>query len=292
MIVKLHISAWKGRVKDDRVTAKTNLDHGATSEAGVYNKHLLAKKHTLAIQQAESNARAFHMKHTLPWKDGGDRLLPSKNFMRYNRGMRDLKQKFENAVSTFINQYPVLVQDAKQVLGSMYKAAEYPSQAEIDKYFRFFTDIQPVPVSGDFRVELNEQEIEKIKRQIDETNTKSQEAAMENLWHRIHGAVKAMADGMADEIDPITNKIVKKGRVFDSYVNNLKELTDILPDLNITDDPKLNEMAQEVKDALTMHSPGTLRKDSALKNDTAKKADEILQRMSGFTGIGGGSNVI
>jgi hypothetical protein len=287
MIVKLHISAWKGRKKDDRVTAKTNLDHGAKDGAGVYHKHLLAKKHLASVQQAESAARAFHQRNTLPWKDGGDRLLPSKNFLRYNKGMRDLKQRFENAVAKFLNQYPSLVTDAKQVLGSMYQKTEYPNTTEIEDYFKFFTDIEPVPVADDFRVQLNELEVKKIKKEIEDRNIRDQKEANKDLWQRIYSGVKAMADGMSDETDA-TGKILKKGRVYDAYVNNLKSLAEILPDLNIDDDPNLNKMAKEVKDSLTQHTPGQLRKDATLKQDTAQKAQEIIDKMAGYTGLGGG----
>ena len=289
MIVKLHISAWKGRKKDDRVTAKTNLDHGAQDGAGVYHKHLLARKHLADIQRAESEARSFHMRNTLPWKDGGDRLLPSKNFLRYNKGMRDLKQKFENAVAKFLNQYPKLVTDAKQLLGSMYHKNEYPNQTEIEDLFRFFTDIRPVPVSGDFRVELSENEVKKIKDQIDRSNENSRKEAMKDMWAKLYAPVKAMAEGMADEVDINNGKITKKGRVYDSYVDNLKEITDILPDLNVDDDDDLNKMVQEVRNTLTQNTPGQLRKDPGLKNDTAQKAQDIMDKMSGFTGMGGGS---
>jgi len=288
MIVKLHISAWKGRMKDDRVTAKTNLDHGAKSGAGVYHKHLLTKNHLAAVQRAESEARSFHMRNTLPWKDGGDRLLPSKNFLRYNKGMRDLKQKFENAVAQFLNQYPTLVTNAQNTLGSMYRKSEYPTQVEIEALFRFFTDIQPVPVSGDFRVELNDSEVKKIKNQIDEINKRSQKEAMKDLWMKLFNPVKAMAEGMADEVDINSGKVTKKGRVYDAYVENLKELTEVLPDLNIDKDENLDKMIQEVRDRLTQNTPGQLRKDPVLKNDTAQKAQDIMSKMSGYAGIGGG----
>jgi len=288
MIVKLHISAWKGRMTDKEVTTKTNTDYGASSKAGVYNKFLISKDELAKIQLAESNARKFHMDMTLPWKDGGDRMLPAKNFMRYNKGMRDRKQKFDSAVTTFLNQYPVLITSAQQVLGSMYKKAEYPTPSHMQTLFRFFTDIQPIPVSGDFRVELNQHEIAKIKKDIDESNKKSNEDAMTHLRNRLYDAVKTMANGMRTKLDQ-DGKILKKGRVFDSYVDNIRELTKILPDLNIDDDQVLNDLAIEISDTLAAHTPGQLRQDAALKKETVETADDIMARMDGYMGLGGGA---
>ena len=79
MIVKLHISSWKGQIKDMTATRKTQSAHNAATGSGIYNKFLVAKSHLRAVQTAENDARRFHIKNTVPWNDGGDRLLPAKN---------------------------------------------------------------------------------------------------------------------------------------------------------------------------------------------------------------------
>jgi len=292
MIVKLHISAWKARIADKDVTEKTNKDHMATNDAGIYNKFLVAKKHLSDIQKSESDARSYHMKNTLPWKDGGDRLLPAKNFQTYSQGMRERKQKFEAAVHQFINQYPVLVTNAKNTLGNMYDKAEYPTPGSIEELFKFHTDVHPVPVADDFRVELSEHEVSKIKKDLNASNAKNNANAMKNLWDQLHGVVKTMANGMKDVIDPVTKKITKKGRVFDSYIENINDLVEILPNLNIDDDQKLNDMADEIKITLTANTPGQLRKDPQLKNDIAEEAQKVVDKMTGFMGAGGGQGAI
>jgi len=285
MVVKLHISAWKGRMTDKTVTESTNAAHGAADGAGHYNKNLISKTKMREMVSAESAARAFHMTQTLPWKDGGERLLPAKNFQRYSKGMRDKKQEFAVAVQKFINQYPILMQDARHELGQMYNPNEYPAAADIDALFNFYTDIQPVPTAGDFRVELNQHEVTKIKKDIEKSNEEQQAKAMESIWHRLHTRVKEMAEGMKDIVDE-KGVVTKRGRVYDTYVKNLAELTEILPDLNITEDENLNNMAQEIKDALTAHTPGQLRKDAQLKNDVAATAEDIMDKMNGYMGAG------
>ena len=273
MIVKLHISSWKGQVKDLTVTEATQSSHGAEKGSGVYNKFLIPKKNLAELQAAESKARSFHQKMTLPWNDGGDRLLPSKNFMKYNSGMRNNKQAFETAVSKFCAQYPLLISEAYKVLGKMYTKFEYPQPSFIKEKFAFFTDYTPVPDSGDFRVDMEKIDRDKIKKDLDERNRESHKDAMQDLWNRLYTVVETMAKGLSG------------GKVYDAYVDNITELTELLPDLNIADDQALNDMAKEIRDSLTAHTPGQLRKDKKLKADTAAGAQALLAKMGGANAV-------
>jgi len=274
MIVKLHISSWKGQIKDLSATRKTQTIQNAASGTGIYNKFLVSKNHLRAIQTAENDARRFHIKNTVPWNDGGDRLLPSKNWLKYSKGMRSHKNKFEVAVGKFCSQYPLMITEAKKLLGNMYNKSEYPDPNYIKNRYAFFTDMTPVPVSGDFRVEMEAADKEKIKKELDKKNIRSHEQAMTDLWERLYNAVKIMADGMSGT----------KGKVYDAYVKNIEDITDILPDLNINEDQKLNEMAKEVRHTLAAHTPGQLRKDKNLKQDTAEKAKIIANKLDGMMG--------
>jgi len=277
MIVKLHVSSWKGQQHDGVVTSKTQTAHGAKHGSGVYNKFLIAKKHVQDIQRAENEARKFHIAMTLPWNDGGDRLLPSKNYLKYSKGMRGLKQKFEVAAGKFAQQYPAMITEAKNLLGSMYNKNDYPAPSYIGDKFAFFTDITPVPSSGDFRVDMEKADRDQIKQELDEKSERSHEQAMADLWERLFNVVKPMAEGMAGS----------KGKVYDSYVKNIEELTDILPDLNIANDQSLNEMSDEVRDLLTANTPGQLRKDKKLKASTAATAAKMMDKIGIMSGGGG-----
>ena len=274
MIVKLHISSWKGQIKDLKVTSKTQLVYGASTGSGVYNKFLVAKRHLKDVQTAENDARRFHIKNTVPWNDGGDRLLPAKNWLKYSKGMRSQKAKFEVAVGKFCSQYPLIITNANKFLGTMYYKHEYPDPNFIKDRFAFFTDMTPVPVSGDFRVEMEEADKKRIKEELDDKNVRSQEQAMTNLWERLYNAVKTMADGISGD----------KGKVYDAYIKNIEELTEILPDLNITNDQKLNDMSHEIRHTLTAHTPGQLRKDKRLKKETADKAGAMMNKLDGMMG--------
>lgn len=279
MIAKLHIKSWSGRKIDEQVSIKTCTDMNAKTDAGRFSKMLVPKTALQPVSQAENEVRRFHFSMTVPWEDGGTRALPAKNYLRYTNGMRSRKLKFDTEVTKFINQYPTLKGNAPKELGNMYKTDEYPSTGEMKTLFGVYTEIKPLPTADDFRVNLDELEVHKIKKELNEQNKKDQEAAMKNIWHRLYEVVETMANGMRSVNG-------KNGKVYDSYFENIEKLTEILPDLNIMDDEALNDMCREVKNNLGNYSPSQVRKDPKLKAQIVETADDIMNKMGSFMGMG------
>ena len=67
----------------------------------------------------------------------------------------------------------------------------------------------------------------------------------------------------------------------DSVVTNLVKLVDVLPKLNVTGDPELERLAAQVRASLLV-DPQELRKSEAIRNETAKTASAICDRMAAF----------
>lgn len=61
----------------------------------------------------------------------------------------------------------------------------------------------------------------------------------------------------------------------------MQEIAGIAPKLNLTDDPKLNEFAKEME-ALVKFSPDTLRKSEGSRKEAATKAQELMDKLSGY----------
>jgi hypothetical protein len=55
-------------------------------------------------------------------------------------------------------------------------------------------------------------------------------------------------------------------------VHNLTELLDVLPGLNICNDPDLKQIAADARQSLTVFDPKELRKDKRLRADAAAEA--------------------
>lgn len=271
MLVSLKITEFSARKTDKAVTDEINQNKNASKDAGRYSKQLIPKKHLKSLISVRSEARAFHSENTLPWGDGV-RILPASNYWEYTKTMQDIKARFEAEADKFCKLYPALRAEAKEMLGDMYADEDYPPSVE-DR-FSFDVAIMPLPDVNDFRIELGTEEQERIKTDIQARLHDAQVEATRDLWNRLHEIIKKASD-----------KLNSDGSIFrDSLIGNISELVELLPRLNVTNDKELNEAAQKIKAELTVHTPEEIRKDAQLRKDVARKADDILEAMSGYIG--------
>ncbi len=274
MLVKLTISQWTGRKKDKKITRETNSFYGADPSSGYYSKSLIAKDAIKVIQQTVNAARKFHYENTLPWGDSGERLLPAKNYFDYTRSMREFDREFDSVVRRFISVYPSLITEAEYRLNKMFDSADYPDVHQVEQRFNFTTEITPVPSVEDFRVSLAQGEVETIKHQMEVQLQKAQANAMEDLWNRLYDVVNKMA-----------GKLHEKDGIFrDSLVGNITALVNILPKLNVSDDPDLERLRCEVEQKLCRYTPDDLRKNPRAKQTAAFEANAILETMESYMG--------
>lgn len=266
MLAALSIAQWSARKHDKTVTAEVDTAHGA-KDAGRYNKLLVAKESLEPVNQIASAARAHLYKVTLPWGENGERLLPAALFFEFSQSMKSFGDEFNTRVKAFAAIYPSLVQDARQRLGTLYDAADYPQTWEIVDKFTFKIDISPVASADDFRVQLNQDYVDGIKADITQRMEARQTEAVKECWTRVRKVVTNMHERLKDE------KAVFK----DSLIGNARSLIDILPALNLTNDPELTNIAAELQTILM--PPDRLRSDKGLRADTARKADAILAKL-------------
>jgi len=277
MKVALKISSWSPFKLDKSATTTVHASYQTHKDAGNFNKRLIARKGIAKIQALISVIRIYHYKNTLPWEDNGYRLLPSKNYMDYTHKMRQFSRDFDIAVAEFLHGYPNLILDAQSRLGQLYDASEYPLSTDLRYRFDIKVDIVPVETAGDFRVKLSDDEVAKIKADIEVKSKKRETKAMEDLWTRLYGVIKKMADRLEDEDAVFRNSLVK----------NVEDLIDLLPKMNIADDQDLETLATEIKDKLLTASPNELRTSKETRKDVVDSAKNLLgtiETMSGFMG--------
>jgi len=254
MIVRLSISTWTARKFDKGVTARVNSEYAVADTAGRYNKALIAKEAIQEITKAVSAARTFHYANTLPWDDGGGRILPAANFLPYSKKMRELKDAHEIAVRSFIANYDAYREDSAVRLGKMFNPDDYPGKSEIERKFGFGTDIDPVPTAEDFRVDISSKDSSRIKKEL-------------------------------EVIGKFAEKLGDKTAVFrDSLVENVIELVNLLPRLNVANDANLEKLCKETEKKLCTLAPDTLRNDEAVREKAAGDANDILKKMSAYLG--------
>lgn len=274
MLVNLSISQWTARKYDRKVSREVNESHGASDDAGRYNKSLVARDSLKELQKIVNKARVYHYENTLPWFDEGSRILPASLFVDYSAKMRELRSRFENEIAVFADNYPSLIEQARKDLNGLFNESDYPGIETIKGKFGWTIAISPLPTSDDFRVSLSDEEVKKIRSEIEARSTKAVEIGTKDLWERLYKVVNHMVEKLS-----VPDAIFR-----DSLVNNVAELTSLLPKLNIGDDASLEEARKAVEIRLANLDPEMLRKDETARAETAKDAAAILDAMKAYTG--------
>ncbi len=274
VLVTLAISQWTAH-KQDKAVGKAAADAFNVSDAsaaGSYHKVLIAQEAIKKVSKVVNEVRTFHYENTLPWDDNGARLLPTANYLKYTQAIQEHKATFEAAVSELVSNYPSLVEEARARLNGMFAESDYPTPSKIRARYDFAVQVDPVPSSADFRITLQSEELDRIKADIESRVKEIQSKAMHDLWSRLYDAVSHMVERLHDP----------KAIFRDTLVSNIVDLVNLLPALNVAEDPDLESMRSRVESILAGLKAEDLREDKALRQETAKDAESILRDMQAY----------
>jgi hypothetical protein len=284
MLVELNISTWTARKLDKRVSAEVDTANGTKTNAGNYNKNLLAGTGFLdTILKYAANARAWHLSQTLPWSDNGLRLLPVTNFVAYKEQLNTLETNYNALVEKFLVAYPNLVSAAAFQLGTLFNREEYPEADKIATKFKFGVNFLPVPTVNDFRVDIGEEAKQEILLSCQTVYEDRLNSAMKDAWSRLHEHLLRMSDRLSDLDTPRELKNGEKvyTKVFrDSLVENAVELVELLKHFNLTNDPSMEQARKELNDAIMYHDVEDLRDNPHTRVAVKRKVDDILSKFN------------
>jgi hypothetical protein len=273
VLVEMNISVWTANRLDKAATTDLISRNNATAvDAAQVRKNLMAGT-TLRKNIADyaAGCRLWHNTRTLPWADKGPRILPTSLFMDYKAELNVRRETFLKMVNEFQVQYPALVQTAANYMGTLHDPADYPPVEEVMQKFGFKTVFSPVPESGDFRLDIPQQELEDVRRSYDDAFDNRLAEAMRTPWEQLHKMLSGMSLKLA-EGDEET-----KRRWHDTFLTNAHELCAMLTHLNITKDPKLEAARRQLESALVGADIDDIKENEGTRADLKAKLDTILK---------------
>jgi hypothetical protein len=158
----------------------------------------------------------------------------------------------------------------RPALSGLFRSEDYPDAKKIREKFELRLEIKPVMTGEDFRVKLSEEHRARISREIDADVRKLLAKGTQELWLRLRKLVDHM----------VTRLQQPDGRLYASVVDNIVELINVLPDLNLTNDPALNAFVEEIRTRLCAASAKELKANDLLRASTAQEAADIASRMA------------
>lgn len=273
MVVNLVVGSWMGYRFDKEASRQLTDQNNADADAARVNKHLVSKASLKPIVSAAGMVRTHFYSKTLPWKDNGDRLLTRRMYERFIQRHAELVETFDTAVDYFLEvDYPKERVDAASRMGDMYDPSDFPSVFELRRKFYIAMDIDAVTEAGDFRVQMEAEELAGIRSNIERSMQDRLGRAMGDVWGRL-----------AEIMGHYSATMRKEDQIFrDSTVQNLIDIVDLLPDLNITNDPNLELIRQQISGSLVDIAPKEIRKSPAVRQAVAGEAAAIMENMKGF----------
>ena len=280
LCIVMNISCWEARRQDKKVNGEVAAAHGTAAGVGRYHKDLLpdAVEHQ-NILKLRNAWRVWHYDQTLPWGNDGSRVIRSAAFMDYAQGYRAYREKFEAACKEFYDVYPTLVAQSEFRLNTLFSAEDYPPLDVIKDRFSVRMTTYPMPDADDFRIieGIPPEEIELLRESAVAGLQAQVTLAIKDLWTRLHTVVTAMQTRLEIGADG------KPLKFHDTLVSNIEDLLAKVPQLNLTGDPEITAMTEEMQ-SLIAFEPATLREDLTARSEVATKARQLAARMACFVG--------
>lgn len=301
MLGSINISVWEARKQDKKTAEEVTASKGARSKrAATVQKHLFSECPALeSIKALRGEVRTWFNNVTLPWDDNGRRIVTTAQYLNVTAQAAKYQQRFEDLVQVFVGTYSTEISKQAFEMGALFDRAEYPPEDEVAAKFRFSFCIEPVPTSGDFRVDIGAAAAADLRDQYDKAMNERLNGAMADAWRRVKEQVEWVRERMdavlaydPDAVEEIENRddhgtlvsidIKKKRRpkLYDSMLEQGLSLTGLLKDLNVTNDPRLEEARQQLESVLSRIDMDSLRESTELQSSTKTAMDEILDKFS------------
>ncbi|HQJ60637.1 MAG TPA: hypothetical protein PKV35_06540 [bacterium] len=271
LLADLTISAWSGSIADKKTTDEILDKKNARRDRGRFVKNLLMDTKSLKTI-TNKMYHEYKMKSTA-WEDGR-RLLPVEFFDSITKLHRDCSDELEKALDEFGKSYPEYKEKAKEELGDLYDETEFPSFDEFKRKWKIRLDFFPIPESKHFVVKAEKNLINEMKKSFDEAINSKQTIAIGEVKERVFETVNKI-------VERISDKHMKFSRQGKEVMDSVRELVDLLPSLNLFDDPNINKMIDELKTNLYEVNDEDLKKKDKRKK-ILDKTKAMLDKMSDY----------
>jgi len=275
VLVNLTICQFDVHRKDSRIS-KEVADSNSVKDQKLcrVRKSLLPK--TAQLQEVHSiaqKARMFHYENTHAWMFDGPRILMTSNFEAYSKKIREFEKEFQTAVNALVDNYETMKDQAKVLLGSLYNEKDYPQKDSLKKYFSFKMKIQPLPASSSLlNIKFEGEDQDALRAELEADMAETYQKANKRLWQNLFEKLEKLYLKLQDE----------EATVRESTLKAVRDLVELLPQINITKDPKLEELANQLKASLDGLSHTSLNTNPEVRKKTTEQANKIFNVMQSY----------
>lgn len=282
-IVSVEVKVWTATKQDRAISNEVTSQKNASADAGRFTKNLLANcpehKAVLNYRQTVYN---WLQRATYDWA-GAMRLLPMFTIEKFKKEYAQHEAAFAKLLDDFEAAYPTLISDAAFKQGDMFDRSEYPEPHEVRSKFRIKLFITSVP-ANDFRsgviADAIAEDLEKhYQRQVEEIV----DSVMEDAAGRFVEIASRLRNSCEEVVADEDGK-VKRKKVYETTVNQAREIAQTLKNFNLTGNAALNEACEAMEEALSGVTLVDLRESAYVRQTVKNDIDDILSK---FAPLGG-----
>lgn len=274
LIVKVKITKPGQSEADEELTAEVHSAHGMGTDAGRYTRALYPKDAFKDVVAVEGKVRRYHR------AEQGKRLIlsalgwicPGPHVEGYHARITDFENEFWPAVDRVQGRWPQILADCRKAQGDRYNPEDYPVQDLVRSQFCFQRILSPMPnpsALGDLSF-LMEERVTEIRSQmqgdIERAARDGTTQAMNRVLERVHSIASVLS-----KPDPT---------VHEKLIDNLREMLELAPALNLSGDPSINALVAICRQKLLV-APEALRGSALQRKLVAGAAKNIIGSFGG-----------
>lgn len=274
--VRVSIS-WFGTRKSLTVEQKAEAAEPFGAEAKFLSagKKLLDVSHPAfkAVTAVRGKVVSYWKSQSLPYPENGIRLIRQDRIDDFAAKMREFQEELAEAVEALDRRYSDLKSAARQKLGHLYNAGDYPeSLAGLFEISFDFPSVEPPDYLQQLNPELYQQECQRVQSRFDEAVRMAEEAFTAELAKLVSHLTERLS-GQEDG----RQKIFR-----DSAVENLTEFFGRFRELNIRSTEQLDQLVRDAQRVIRGVEPQDLRDNLGLRQHVATEMSRVQSVLDGM----------
>jgi hypothetical protein len=247
------------------------------------NKSILPKARTDVFMKVSAQGKKYFYEVTSPWDDRGWRLLSIDIFKDFVKKFKAYTTDYKSKVLDFVDDFKSAVEEmqAADVLGNAFKNSDYEKWFNRDgsvnreallENFALEVEYDTVTTGNDLAASLTAEDREALTDEINARATAKFANVQKDVAGKLHKAIAKMHERLSNTENTFR----------DTLTGNIEELVDIIPMMNIANDPELNKLAEEARATLLKFDPQTLRDDDKARKEISDAADKMAKNLEGM----------
>jgi len=212
---------------------------------------------------------------SLPWEDGGWRVVRPENYHK----VRELVEKYrvvcEDIKSHLIENHDQLKADCKVRLGDAYVEGIFPEKEYIRKQMGISMNVRPAISRG----------VEEFHGLTDEDKRELESSIRESYESQFADAATAYKERLQTILNDWSTRLERKdqkGVRYKSMQNSAIEILEGLQDLNIFGDPEMDKVVHNLKEVITKADVDHIRDNEDGRKEVNAQMADINEALDNF----------